>query len=137
MAYRTIILRGEGIRKERVAAGTIQPGMLVELTSADKVQAQSNSTTTPVQKAVAVEDDMWGKGVSDNYSADALVQYNLMQTGEEVAALIAASQTIPIGMALESDGAGALIPRSSGLVWGYALEAKVTTTADLAAVEVA
>lgn len=92
---------------EKVAAGTITPGMLVELTSADKVQAHSTEAGV-AEKMFAYEDEHQGNTISDDYSAADYVQLWLPQRGDVVYALLADGEDAGIGDFLVSDGAGKL-----------------------------
>lgn len=104
----TIVLKGNGIRKEAEAAGTITPGDLVELTSAGKVQRKSSAATT-AQRAFAVENEVVGKGIDHDYAAGDNVLYEVLPPGAEVYALVPASAAaIVIGDRLESAGSGKL-----------------------------
>ena len=104
---KTIILKGHGIRKERMAVAAITPGHLVEITSADKVQVHATAGGL-AQKGFAVEDDLQGNPISTAYVAGYAVQYNIMKPGEEVNALIANGEDIAIGDKLVSAGDGTL-----------------------------
>ncbi len=104
---KTIVLKGMGIRKERIAAAAITPGHLVEITSANKVQVHATGGGL-AQKAFAVEDDMQGKTISDAYATGNRVQYNVFCGGEEVNAIIADGENIAIGDKLVSNGDGTL-----------------------------
>lgn len=104
---KTIILIGRGIRKERVADGAITPGHLVYLKSTDKVGVHATAGGN-AQKAFAIEDDLQGKTISDAYADASRVQYEIMERGAEINALIANGQDIAIGDPLESAGDGTL-----------------------------
>lgn len=112
---------------EKVAAGTITPGMLVELTSADKVQAHSTQAGDAIPIMFALEDELQGKTIDDNYSATNPVQVWVAQSGECVYAILADSQDVEIGEFLESKGDGTLQAHSSGVIVAVALEAVDTT----------
>jgi len=107
MAYKRIIIKGEGVRNERVANAAITPGMLVELMSTGKVRAHANAGQ-PAQKSFAVEDDLQGNAISDAYAADALVQYDIMRPGDVVYAFLKNGENAVIGSLLESAGNGEL-----------------------------
>lgn len=95
------------IRDEKIAAGTITPGMLVERTSADKVQAHSvaGGFAAPL---FAIEDENQGKDIDDDYAATALVKLWRPVPGEQVYACVddETGSDIAIGDAVESDGEG-------------------------------
>lgn len=130
MSNNTIILVGEGIRKERMANANITPGHLVEVMSTGKLRVHATAGGH-AQKAFAVENDLIGAGITTAYAAGAQVQYEVMERGAEVYALLANGQNVAIGAPLESAGDGTLrayTPSSSGIdasnnVIAYALEA--------------
>lgn len=128
MAKRTIKLKDYlHVVEEYLAAGTIKPGMLVELTSANKVQAHSLNNG-PALVAFATEDEFQGKTIDDNYSADDKVQVWIPQRGDVAYALLAAGEETEIGDLLISDGKGALKVADAsdaldGAIVGVALEA--------------
>ena len=108
-ANRTIRLKGTGLRKERLVktGSTITPGMLVDTDSGGVLEhAGAGLNATP---AFAVENEVVGKTIDDNYAADENCLYEVMQVGTEVHALVAASAAAIVeGNFLESDGAGYL-----------------------------
>ena len=107
MSNNTIILKGCGIRKERTANASITPGHLVEVMSTGKLRVHATAGGH-AQKAFAVENDLIGAGIATAYAAASQVQYEVMERGAEVYALIANGQTIAIGDPLESAGNGEL-----------------------------
>lgn len=115
----TIALKGDYIRKERVAAVAVVPGMLVEIKSAaDTVQPHSVANGF-AQKAFALENDLIGRGVGDpagstatdrqEYAIGETVQYGVFQRGAEVNAILASGQNVSEGTVLTSNGAGKLV----------------------------
>ena len=130
MSNNTIVKKGTGIRKERTANASITPGHLVELMTTGKVRVHATAGGH-AQKAFAVENDLIGAGITTAYAAAAQVQYEVMERGAEVYALLANGQNVAIGAPLESAGDGTLrayTPSSSGIdasnnVIAYALEA--------------
>ena len=110
----TILLKHRGYRLEKVAAGTITPGDLLEVTSADKFQRHSSASLKAMPlfaveaEGLTADADVAG-GIDDNYVADDFVQAEIMPCGAEVYAWVAAAAAaIVIGAPLESDGAGGL-----------------------------
>jgi len=103
----TVIIKGTGVRNERVANAAITPGHLVELMSTDKVRVHATAGGV-AQSAFAVEDELQGKLISDDYAADAVCQFNVMRKGDVVNALIANGEDIDIGDKLVSAGDGTL-----------------------------
>jgi len=104
---KTIVLSGLGIRKEAIANATITPGHLIEKMSTGKVRVHATAGGN-AQRMFAVEDDLQGNTISDDYAAASICQYNVMARGEEVLVIIADGQTIVIGDSLESAGDGTL-----------------------------
>jgi len=103
----TIIVIGDGIRKEATANAEITPGHLVELMTTGKVRVHATGGGV-AQSAFAVEDDLQGKDISTVYDADDKVQYNVMKKGEVVNALIINGEDIAINDKLVSNGDGTL-----------------------------
>lgn len=137
MAYKTVAVIADGaIQKEAVGSGTITPGMLIEKLSDGTVRPHG-SAGCDAQRMFAVENDLEGDEIGDDYSDGERILYKVFQRGNEVYALLATSQTVSIGDWLESDGNGYLRKHSSdsagvveypeGLV-GVAQESVVTTS---------
>lgn len=122
MSNNTIVIKGDGVRQEALANAQLYPGNLVELISTGKVQLQATEKLD-VARAFAVEDDLQGKLISDVYAADALVQYNTFNRGDEVLAVLEDGQDVDIGDALESAGAGQLQVYTNGVKLAIAKEA--------------
>ncbi len=83
MAYNTIKLKKyQDIVEEYTATAVeITPGSLLEVTSAGLVQAHSTEGG-PVLPIIALEDELQGNGIDDNYAASAKVQCWVAQRGE-------------------------------------------------------
>ena len=113
MKYNTITLKNYlHVRDEYVAANTIIPGMIVELTSAGQVQRHSNAGKTTIPM-FAIEDALQGKGINqnlaiDNYNAGDRVQVWTPTRGDIVFALLNDEETVVIGDFVESAGNGYL-----------------------------
>jgi hypothetical protein len=107
------------IINEYVAAAAITPGMLIELTSAGKVQAHSTREGDAV-KMFALENELEGEGIADAYALNDQVQCWNCVPGEEVYALLADGENVSIGDFLTSNGDGYLIKyASSSGSWEY------------------
>ena len=105
---RTIKLKNYSkVLEEYNAVAAITPGMLIELTSADKVQAHSSVGQNMIQM-FALEDELQGKGIDDAYAIDAPVQVWIPGRGDQVYALLKDGETVVIGDLLESAGGGYL-----------------------------
>lgn len=119
----TILLKGRGVRLERVAAETITPGMLVNVDSTDKLIKHATEGGASM-KAFAVENDLEGKEITDNYVADDYAQAEILRNGDEVYTFIEANGTaVVIGDLLESAGDGTLQKLTTGVAIAQALEA--------------
>lgn len=110
MAKKTIKLKNYlHIMEEYTAtAVAITPGMLIEVTSAGLVQAHSTAGGNAIPM-FAVEDELQGNAIGDNYAASAKVQCWIPQRGDQVFAILKDGENVAIGDFLESDGAGALV----------------------------
>ena len=143
---------------ELEAADTITPGMLIEETSAGKVQAHS-SVSGNALPMFALEDELRGGGIDDDYGIHTIddeeygdqVSCTIAQRGDEIYAILDKTQVIAKGDFLESAGNGYLqkhIPKDMSAVYrtdddnvyvnpvvGVALES-VTTTSKVARIKV-
>jgi len=108
MAHKTIVLKGDPLQKEKVAAGTITPGDLIERTSAGKVQRHSTKGGDAFPIMFAIEDSLQGNEIGDNYSTGDQVQFVCPRPGDEIYAYLAQGENVSIGDPLESDGDGKL-----------------------------
>ena len=119
----TVILKNYlNIRNEYEAAAEVYPGMLLELTSAGKVQA--HDTADDAVCMVAVEDELQGNGMDDAYSSGDQVQCWVPQVGDEVYAILVDGQDISTADFLQSNGDGKLKADDTGVGCFQALEDK-------------
>jgi len=120
----TVLVKGHSIRKERVAATVITPGMLVEVLAADTLGAHSTAGGA-AQKAIAVEYEVIGRGTDTNYAIGDRVLYEVLTAGAEFYGHVAAgAAAIAHGAAVQSDGAGGFVTRTgTNAVVGFALQA--------------
>jgi len=102
-----ITIKGNYIRKERVAAGTITPGMLVEVEADDEIAFHSTAQANAA-KAFADFNEVVGRGIDDTYTIGENVLYNIYSPGAEVNALLGVT-TITRGDFVESAGDGTLL----------------------------
>lgn len=107
MAHRTITIMGDPVRKELNAASVITPGNLVERASSTTCQNHSTSGGNAA-RMFALEDELQGKEISEDYASAARVLLGIFKPGDEVYAHIANGQTIAVGDFLESNGDGTL-----------------------------
>lgn len=117
----------DNIRRERVAASAITPGMLLEVeTTTGKVKPHSSAGgyANPI---FAVRDTQQGKGIDDAYATGDLVSYHQMRAGSRVLAIAADSQVLVEGDYVESAGDGKVRKYSAGVRVGFATHALNTT----------
>lgn len=108
MAKQTIKLKKyTDIVNEYDAGEAITPGMLLELASDGDVDIQDTAGGI-CSKMFALEDELQGKTIDDDYAADAPVQCWLATSGEEVLAWLANGEDVAIGDILVADGTGKL-----------------------------
>lgn len=138
MADNMIQLKGAFIRKELPAAAAITPGDLVERDSSNEFAVHSSAAGSH-GSCFAVEDELQGLTITDDYSAADRVQVNYQVPGNEVMARLSpdlAGTPVTIGAFLESNGDGdlRLISGSDTQSVGVALEdVDLTNSGDVAA----
>jgi hypothetical protein len=143
MAPKTVLLKGDPIRKEGKAGGAITPGHLIDFDSSGDLVVHATAGGN-AQPRFAIEEDFIGDGIDTAYADDSNVQYVVARQGDEMYAILTTSQTIAKGAALESAGDGTLRAHTplaiaeggtanktayADAVVGYALEAVTTTSA--------
>jgi hypothetical protein len=82
--------------------------MLLKLNSDNEVAVHTTAGSNVVPIMFALEDELQGHGIDDDYVAGDKVQVGIPGRGDEVNALIADNETCSIGSVLESDGDGRL-----------------------------
>jgi len=107
MAAKTIVLKGDPIRKECLANEAITPGELLRFNSNDKLEPHGTAGGN-AQAMFAVEEDFVGDGIDTDYASGDQVQYVVGRPGDEINAFLATGNNVAKGDPLESDGAGAL-----------------------------
>lgn len=108
MAKQTIKLKKYvDIINEYNAEAAITPGMLLEVTTSGTVQKNAVAGKT-CAKMFALEDELQGKTIADDYAIADPVQCWSCVPGEEVLAWLADGEDAPIGAKLVSDGTGKL-----------------------------
>src|SRR3990172_11598410 len=104
---KTIALKGDYVLKERKANAAITPGDLVELMSTGNIRRHA-TLGGAAQRAFALESDLIGKGINDDYAAGESVRYGVFLPGSEAFPLLVAGESCSIGDFLESAGNGKL-----------------------------
>lgn len=95
------------IIEEYPAAAAVSPGMLVELTSANTVQAHSTAAGRKLTM-VALEDELQGNTINDAYAEGDPVQVWVPNRGEQAQMILGAGQNASIGSLLVSNADGTL-----------------------------
>jgi len=107
MAVNTIKLtKYSDVIREHDAHAAIIPGALLELNSDNEVLNHDTAQGSCVPIMFALEDELQGKGINDNYAAGDKVQVWIPGRGDIVYALLKDEQTLSIGDFVESDGYG-------------------------------
>ena len=102
----TIVLKGKPLRKEAPAGAAVTPGDLVDFSSGDLIRhANAGQNAAP---RFAVENDLIGSGITDNYASGFTMRYVMSSPGDEVYGLLASGQNVSQGAFLESAGNGSL-----------------------------
>ncbi len=124
MAKNTIKVKkyADVIEELTATAVAITPGALLERTTAGLVQA-CTATTGAVLPMFALEDELQGKGIDDNYAVSAQIQCWIPGRGDMVYALLEDGEDVEIGEFLESAGNGKLQVLTTGQPIGVAVEA--------------
>ncbi len=114
MASKTVTLRAAGseIQELTSTAVTIRPGLLLELTSAGLVQANSSAQDAIAAPYFAQEDSLQGNDLDDLYAVSVIVKVLTGKRGARINAIAGAA--VAVGAAVSSDGAGRLITRTTG-----------------------
>ena len=123
MAKNTIRLKNYlNIFEEMEASADIYPGMLLEVQTTGKVRAH-NTADNPVGPAIALEDELQGKGIDEKYVDGDKVQVWYPQVGDQAYMILKDGQDIAIGAVLQSNGDGTLKAAGTGTGCFQALEA--------------
>lgn len=126
---KTIILAGGGVRREGVAGGTITPGMLIS--GPDSALVPHGDAGNLAQAAFALEYDLTGRSITDDYSAGDQVLYSVLKEGSEVYAILADGEDVSKGDPLASNGDGKLAAAAAtNFVVARALEDKTASGED-------
>jgi hypothetical protein len=124
---------GDPVVEEKAAVAAITPGMLIEITSADKYQVHSTSGGNAIT-CFALEDQNQGNDIDDVYAADDQVLGWYPQRGEMIEALLADGENIVIGDKLDSNGDGYLkkhVEDDSGNIQTQAIVAEAAQALDM------
>jgi hypothetical protein len=129
MASNTIILVGGGIHKEGKANAAITPGDLVERMSTGNIRKHATAAGNAAP-SFAIENEVIGKGIDDDYAANDNVYFVHLAPGSVVYARVAAAAAaIAIGDYLESAGNGTLRKASASAATSEAQRAGIVARA--------
>lgn len=124
----TIILKGDFRRKEGTAGAGVTPGELLLRSGASQYTANGTAGDADAQRIFALENDLVGDDIDDDYDSGDTVQAAYPVAGTEVYAWLEYGADVDAGDALESGGSGNLQAHSSGRIVAYALEDKTNTS---------
>jgi len=99
--------------EEGLAAAAITPGMLCELSSTANTYQKHSSAGENAARIFALEDELQGKGIDDDYSAADRVQLWYPAPGDMVYAILEDGENVSRGDLLESAGTGNLRKHSA------------------------
>ena len=130
MAFKRIILVGEGRRKEHNSTAAVKPGRLVEYhdSSGLKIRLHSNDGGALGHNTrfdIAIENELAGKDIDTDWASGDNVQHNVLNSGDEALAWLKDEENVAVGAPLTPDGAGGLRAAVLGTdeVVAYAMEA--------------
>src|SRR3990172_10187703 len=90
---KTVVLKGDPVRKEGVAAEAVTPGHLIEFVPSGPDAGKLRKHASAAQNAAsmfAVEEEFVGDDIDTAYAASDTAQYVAARPGDEVNALVAA-----------------------------------------------
>jgi hypothetical protein len=114
MADNTVISEGSYTPDERLAAGAITPGELIEVDSNGEFQRQSSAGEIAPDMCVAREHEFEPDNTIDtDYAADEPVSAAWVHRGAAWRAMIEANENVSVGDELVPSGSGTLIVRTT------------------------
>jgi hypothetical protein len=123
---KTVLLRGDPVAAEGVAAGAITPGMMVSIVGTTASAVVTAATAGYIAPSVAREMELTGGGIDDAYAADDQVLCYTPRRGDQYYAILGLSQTIAAGALLACGAGGLLVAVGSAAPVARALEAVTT-----------
>ncbi|MBT6051239.1 MAG: hypothetical protein HOG49_30945 [Candidatus Scalindua sp.] len=114
MAPKTITVKGNPVRGEKIAAAAITPGHLCEFLTAGTIAKQATAAVNCL-RMFALENSLIGDEIGTDYAVSAQVQYGIFGSGDEVYAWLSDGESVVIGDELEAGTTdGELIKLASG-----------------------
>lgn len=105
-----VFLGGDRTQVGDIAASeAFTPGMLIEIfNNSGVIRWRKATADLAIPPAVAVEQSMLNKGISDDYAANDLVEASILHKGATAWMFIASGQNVSAGNLLGSAGGGTL-----------------------------
>ena len=118
MAYHTIKIKkySDVIEELTSAAVVLTPGMLLEVINGGYVAVHGSSEGSVTPPMFALEDELQGRGIDDNYATFSKIQVWIPGRGDRVYALLKSGESVIVGDKLASGGDGTLIKHVSASV---------------------
>lgn len=107
-SYKTITIDSDVTVKESTASGVITPGQLIEQNAATTYRRHAGSGAMAAT-SFAVEDDLQGKEIGEDYATGSKVFFKIFRRGDKVFAILENGQNVGINAFLVSNGNGNLI----------------------------
>ncbi len=122
--FKTIIVKGDGIRKEGANAATVDvlPGVFVERVHHNFWEVKE-AEAGDIARAVAIEQETFGTGIDVPYDTEGeRVLYHICPPGTEVFAWLAAGEIAAAAGQLEIAAGGVLTPIAAATPVALAME---------------
>jgi hypothetical protein len=105
MAIKTIVVMGDPLQKEGIAAAVITPGMMIDYDTSGNLILHAGAAGVGALM-VAIENSLEGEEIGDTYAVGDVTQFVHLRPGDEFMALIVDGEDIAIGDNLSSKGTG-------------------------------
>lgn len=117
MAYHTIKIKkySDVIEELTSTAVALTPGMLLEVITGGYVRKHATLGGNVTPPMFALEDELQGRGIDDNYAVSSKIQVWIPGRGDRVYALLKSGESVVAGDKLASGGDGTLIKYTSAL----------------------
>ena len=111
MAYHTIKIKkySDVIEELTSTAVALTPGMLLEVITGGYVRKHAATESEVTPPMFALEDELQGRGIDDNYAVSSKIQVWIPGRGDRVYALLKNGVSVVAGDPLASGGDGTLI----------------------------
>ena len=110
MVYHTIkIKKYSDVIEELITAGVLTPGMLLKVGTAGYIGKHTTSEGAVTPPMFALEDELQGRGIDDDYAMLSRIQVWIPGRGDRVNAFLKNGENVGVGDKLASGGDGTLI----------------------------